>query len=376
MSSDKKEEKKSRYVLAPMWSKEKHDQWLKETKEDTSKNSGDTLYTLLPITRPYLADCCDELKDVAYWRERELDWRQERQDWKKLDEGTQFFLKTYLSFLAVADGVINANLAEHFMGEFNLPETRYFFANQIANEAEHGRTYARQLEECIEDPKERDELINGVKSIACVKKKVDWATKYANDSSLPLVQRVFAFYLMEFMLFPSAFAAFFWVRTVPKFANLLNALYIGNVWIFRDENIHGKFGFLLGTKTLKVGIPECVAHQMIHELIEIDKEFVTYAMSEANKKGGLPGGLTVDKVTGYTDYIANCICLGWGFKEICPSQQTNPLPFMDNKLGFSGKSNMFDTTTPEYSKSSLPSSIDDIGKMDLSHSLTDYSKIQ
>ena len=47
-------------------------------------------------------------------------------DWEKLKEGEQFFIKHVLAFFAASDGIVNENLVERFMSEVQATEGTRF----------------------------------------------------------------------------------------------------------------------------------------------------------------------------------------------------------------------------------------------------------
>ena len=80
-------------------------------------------------------------------------------DWKKLKEGEQYFIKHVLAFFAASDGIVNENLVDRFMSEVQATEARSFYGFQIMMENIHSEMYAKLIENLIHDTKEKVEKI-------------------------------------------------------------------------------------------------------------------------------------------------------------------------------------------------------------------------
>ena len=55
----------------------------------------------------------------------------------RLTDSERYFISHVLAFFAAADGIVNENLAVHFMQEVQVPEIRCFYGFQIAIENVH-----------------------------------------------------------------------------------------------------------------------------------------------------------------------------------------------------------------------------------------------
>ena len=92
-------------------------------------------------------------------------------DWEKLKEGEQFFIKHVLAFFVASDGIVNENLVERFMSEVQATEVRSFYGFQIMIENIHSEMYAKLIENLIKDKKERHQLFNAIETMPAVAKK-------------------------------------------------------------------------------------------------------------------------------------------------------------------------------------------------------------
>lgn len=75
--------------------------------------------------------------ESAFWTAEELDLSKDMDDWNKLNENEQHFIKHILAFFAGSDGIVNENLGVRFMNDVKAPEARAFYGFQIAMENIH-----------------------------------------------------------------------------------------------------------------------------------------------------------------------------------------------------------------------------------------------
>lgn len=79
--------------------------------------------------------------ESAFWTAEEIDLSKDMDDWVKLNEKEQHFIKNILAFFAGSDGIVNENLGVRFMNDVQAPEARAFYGFQIAMENIHCVTY-------------------------------------------------------------------------------------------------------------------------------------------------------------------------------------------------------------------------------------------
>lgn len=124
----------------------------------------------LPIMHRDLWDMYKKCVETM-WVAEELDFDTDRTDWNKLNDKEQYFIKNVLAFFAASDGIVNENLCARFANEIQLYEARSFYHFQMAMEDIHSETYALLIDTLVKDPKEKEYLFNGAKTIPAVKKK-------------------------------------------------------------------------------------------------------------------------------------------------------------------------------------------------------------
>jgi ribonucleoside-diphosphate reductase beta chain len=102
-------------------------------------------------------------------------------DWVNLNDGERHFITHVLAFFAASDGIVNENLAEHFVGEVQYTEAKFFYGFQIAIENIHSETYSLLIDTYVKDSKEKDKLFHAIDTMDCVKKKADWALRWIDQ---------------------------------------------------------------------------------------------------------------------------------------------------------------------------------------------------
>ena len=68
---------------------------------------------------------------ASFWTTEEVDLGRDMEDWLKLKDDEQYFIKHVLAFFAASDGIVNENLVERFMCEVQVPEARAFYGFQV-----------------------------------------------------------------------------------------------------------------------------------------------------------------------------------------------------------------------------------------------------
>merc|ERR1719315_532424 len=256
-------------------------------------------------------------------------------DWKKLKEGEQYFIKHVLAFFAASDGIVNENLVDRFMSEVQATEARSFYGFQIMMENIHSEMYAKLIENLIHDTKEKMALFNAIETMPAVAKKAEWALKWIG-SDAPYSVRVVAFAAVEGIFFSGSFAAIFWLKK----RGLMPGLTFSNELISRDEGLHTDFACLmfkhLVNKPSKARIMEIVC-----DAVEIECEFLTEALPVRLI------GINNDLMKQYIKFVADRLLLELGCDKFY--RETNPFDFMEN-ISLEGKTNFFEKKVGEYQK--------------------------
>jgi ribonucleoside-diphosphate reductase beta chain len=93
--------------------------------------------------------------EASFWTAEEIDLSQDLKDWEAMNDGERHFIKHVLAFFAASDGIVNENLAEHFISEVQYTEAKFFYGFQIAIENIHSETYSLLIDTYVKDPKEK-----------------------------------------------------------------------------------------------------------------------------------------------------------------------------------------------------------------------------
>jgi ribonucleotide reductase beta subunit family protein with ferritin-like domain len=268
------------------------------------------------------------------WVVEEVDLSKDIDDWNKLNDNEQFFLKNVLAFFAASDGIVNMNLLERFMNEVQPPEVRCAYGFQFAMENIHSEGYSLQIDTYVKDPVEKEHLLNAMETIPCVKEKADWAMKWINGTE-PFGQRLIAFAIVEGIYFSGSFAAIFWLQD----RNLMPGLCKFNKFIARDEGMHTDFACLLYSMVIEK-MDQQTIEQMVREAVTIEKNFITESLP-CNLIG-----INAELMKEYIEFVADRLVVQLGYERIYNVTKC-PLEFME-KISMQAKENMFEGRVDEY----------------------------
>jgi ribonucleoside-diphosphate reductase beta chain len=148
--------------------------------------------------------------EASFWTAEEIDLSQDLKDWENLNDGERHFIKHVLAFFAASDGIVNENLAEHFVSDVQYTEAKFFYGFQIAIENIHSETYSLLIDTYVDDSKEKDTLLHAIETLDCVKKKADWALRWIDNGTF--AERLIAFAAVEGIFFSGSFCSIFWLK--------------------------------------------------------------------------------------------------------------------------------------------------------------------
>lgn len=276
--------------------------------------------------------------EASFWTAEEIDLGQDLKDWKDLSEGEKHFISHVLAFFAASDGIVNENLAEHFVSEVQYTEAKFFYGFQIAMENIHSETYSLLIDTYIKNAAERDKLFNAIEHLPCVKKKADWALRWIDKGSFQ--ERLIAFAAVEGIFFSGSFCSIFWLKK----RGLMPGLTFSNELISRDEGLHCDFACYLYTHHVKNQLPKELVTDIIKDAVEIEKEFVTDALPVRLI------GMNADLMCQYIEFVADRLLIELGCAKAWNS--SNPFDFMD-MISLQGKTNFFEKRVGDYQKAGV-----------------------
>ena len=96
-------------------------------------------YVIFPIKQDAIWEMYKKAMS-SFWTPEEIDLSKDMDDFTKLKEGEQHFIKNVLAFFAASDGIVNENLVERFCNEVKVLEAKFFYGFQVAIENIHSET--------------------------------------------------------------------------------------------------------------------------------------------------------------------------------------------------------------------------------------------
>ena len=292
-------------------------------------------FTTFPIRYPDLWALYKKAV-ASFWTAEEIDLSTDVNDWEtKLSDDDRHFVSTILAFFAASDGIVFENLDNNFAQEVQISEARSFYAYQGFNESIHGETYSLMIDKLIKDPIQKEKLFKAVETVPCVRKKAEWALNWFSRSR-HFAQRLFAFACVEGIFFSGSFCALFWLKN----RGVLPGLCFSNELISRDEGLHQEFAIVL-LSHLKEKLTEDVAHSIIKDAVDIEKDFICDALPVKLI------GMDSVKMAEYIEFVADRLLKQCGFKPVWGT--VCPFDWMQN-ISLEGKTNFFEKRVGEYSK--------------------------
>jgi ribonucleoside-diphosphate reductase beta chain len=277
--------------------------------------------------------------EASIWTAEEVDLSPDLQDWnQKLTDDERYFIRHVLAFFAASDGIVNENLAVHFLQEVQYPEARCFYGFQVMIENIHSEMYSLLIDTYIKDPTEKDRLFRAMETVPCIGKKAEWAIRWIGQGSF--AERLIAFAAVEGIFFSGSFCSIFWLKK----RGLMPGLSFANELISRDEGLHCDFACLLYTSHLEERLPDADLRKIIAEAVEIEKEFVSDALPVRLI------GMNSDLMCQYIEFVADRLLLALGSTKLYNAQ--NPFDFME-LISLQGKTNFFERRVGEYQKSGV-----------------------
>src|SRR5436190_19496452 len=305
-------------------------------------------FVLLPIKHPKVWEMYKR-HEASFWTAEEVDLHADMKDWERLSADEKHFVKHVLAFFAASDGIVNENLAVNFMREIQIPEARCFYGFQIMMENIHSEMYSLLIDTYIKDTAEKRHLLNAIETVACVKKKADWALRYINNGSF--AERLVAFAAVEGIFFSGSFCSIFWLKK----RGLMPGLSTSNEFISRDEGMHCDFACLL-YGMLETKLSQERIYEIIKDAVVNEHEFVTDALPVSLI------GMNAKLMCQYIEFVADRLLEALGYPKIYNS--TNPFDFME-QISLQGKTNFFEKRVSEYKKASVGQNKEDnVFKMD------------
>lgn len=275
---------------------------------------------------------------AAFWTTEEIDFSKDYDDFIKLNENEQYFIKMILSFFAASDTIVNINLGERFIQEVQIREAIIAYDFQKMMENIHNETYSLQIDNIIRNNEEKEKALNAIKNYPCIKRKADWAYKWI-ESRDSYAQRLIAFAIVEGVFFSGSFCAIFWLKK----KNIMPGLCDSNEFIARDEGMHTAFACLLYSM-FNERIDENIVHSMFKEAYEIERDFICDSLPCSLL------GMNSELMSQYIRFVSDLLLVSLNYNKIW--NETNPFDFMES-ISMEGKTNFFESRPTQYQKASV-----------------------
>lgn len=286
-----------------------------------------------------------KLSQSNFWTAEEIDLQQDLVDWStKLNDDERHFIKHVLAFFAASDGIVNENLAEHFLSEVQYTEAKFFYGFQIMMENIHSETYSLLIDTYIKDPKEKDFLFNAMDTLDCVSKKANWALRWIDKGNFQ--ERLIAFAAVEGIFFSGSFCSIFWLKK----RGLMPGLSFSNELISRDEGMHCDFACLLYNNHLVERLDPAIVRDIIMDAVVIEKEFVSDALPVKLI------GMNAEMMCQYIEFVADRLLTSLGVGKVYNAE--NPFQWME-LISITGKTNFFEKRVGDYQKAGVMGNRDD-----------------
>ena len=157
----------------------------KEVLQDPNNNR----LTVFPLKFKKIWDAYENQK-ASFWTAQEIDFSKDYEDFKKLNEGEQHFVKMVLAFFAASDGIVNLNLGERFMKDVEVLEAKVAYRFQSTMEDIHAETYSLMIESIIKNNDEKHKLFDAISNFSCIAKNCSAAFEYSLAGLAGPLQRV------------------------------------------------------------------------------------------------------------------------------------------------------------------------------------------
>ncbi len=286
-----------------------------------------------------------KLSQSNFWTAEEIDLQQDLVDWStKLNDDERHFIKHVLAFFAASDGIVNENLAEHFLSEVQYTEAKFFYGFQIMMENIHSETYSLLIDTYIKDPKEKDFLFNAMDTLDCVSKKANWALRWIDKGNFQ--ERLIAFAAVEGIFFSGSFCSIYWLKK----RGLMPGLSFSNELISRDEGMHCDFACLLYNNHLVERLDPAIVRDIIMDAVVIEKEFVSDALPVKLI------GMNAEMMCQYIEFVADRLLTSLGVGKVYNAE--NPFQWME-LISITGKTNFFEKRVGDYQKAGVMGNRDD-----------------
>lgn len=328
-------------AISVFWySRSKYNKQVKETAQQNEPllTENKNRYVLFPIQHDAIWKMYKK-HEAMFWTAEEIDLGSDMKDWVKLNPGEQHFIKMILAFFAASDGIVVENLAQRFLIDVPIAESRCFYSFQLAMENIHSETYSLLIDTYIKDSAEKLKLFAAMETVPAIKRKAEWAIRWITSPKASFAERLVAFACVEGIFFSGAFCSIFWLKK----RGLMPGLTFSNELISRDEGLHMEFACLLYSM-LQNRLSQARIEEIIGEAVNIETEFICDAIPV--RLIGMNSELMSQYIRFVTDRLLNSL----GYSKMYNVK--NPFEWME-LISLKTKTNFFEKRVAEYTKSGI-----------------------
>lgn len=294
-------------------------------------------FTVFPIKYHKIWNLYKKM-EAAFWTAEEIDWSKDKHDFKKLNPDEQKFIKYVLAFFSASDTIVNINLGERLSREVQPLEAKIAYTFQMMIEGVHSEVYALQIDNIIEDTKEKEQILNAIETVPCIKEKTNWMLKWVKSED-NFATRLVAQTITEGLFFSGSFCAIFWLKQ----KNIMPGLISSNELIARDEGMHCDYSIML-YQMLKNKLSEEKIHQMFIEAVNTERIFICES---------LPCyllGMNSNLMEQYIKFVADQLIVKLGYNKLFKVE--NPFTWMES-ISIEGKTNFFEHRPTQYQRADV-----------------------
>lgn len=283
-----------------------------------------------------------------HWVEDDIDKELpvDETNWPKLKPAIQIMLTHILAFFLHADSIVG-DMADVIMESINNSFLKLFLGYQIGNEGVHQLCYGKLMETFFgTDLPQLNKLMNkeSLNGSDAYRKKLEWCEKWVEGEDVNPTERLVAFGVSEGIMFASAFAGIFWVRSLQgKERAHLPGFFLANEIIMQDEGMHFRYSArLYRALSRKDKIPVETIYRIVDEAVQTEKQFIEEAIPDTLR------GMCKEDMFRYVQWVADYFLKLLG---VPPKYGVNRCPFdFMNRLWLPGRNNPFERKGSEYGK--------------------------
>lgn len=289
-----------------------------------------------------------ETHSAAYWTPFEVDFSEDRKDWKSITEIERKMLGGVLAFFSGGDTIINGNIAKFAeMVPDDYLEIKLYWSDQQAREGIHQVTYGQTIE-ALCSPDEREMFQNAILNWKSVRDMSNFmsVTELTVSDDIRLQTSVIINICSEGIFFSAAFSFIFWFKSRGLFPGVT----FSNEKISLDEANHATTAvifYIIEYIKQNNGLPKQIVYSYFEKAVELAIEFVNdFVPEDFNLDGTFNRKLAIQ----YIKYVADYFLVALGYDKLYKCE--NPLSFM-NLISLQGKTNFFEKRVGEYNKADV-----------------------